>query len=216
MVIQSSQVYSLSRAPRTNPTSVCRITGVTLKLTGEGEPYNVYNYLTSAVAAGVEVVIRITPSPGNFVDYAAPGQGHHLSNATQPAGGDYCDIDEDGKRDDEKFRDILDLAQEMNAIYTINKQNGWPANAFFFEPANEPNYEWYKQLIDEEKADTLSPYMSHKDAWIEMDEYFAALYDQAKALNTELQILTPPMPQRLFGEHFGLGSCDTWQVDGGG
>lgn len=203
VVVQSSQVYSLTRAHRTNAASVCRITGVTLKLTGEGEPYNVYNYLTSAVAAGVKVVIRITPSPGNFVDYAAPGQNHALSDSTQPAGGDYCDIDEQNIKDDEKFRDYSDIAQEMKVIYDLNRRNGWPADSFYFEPANEPNLEWYvyKGGVD--------PNADNKDAWIDMDNYFAALYEQAKSLDAEIQILSAPMGQENYAEHYVLGTCDT-------
>jgi hypothetical protein len=41
-----------------------------------------------------------------------------------------------------------------------------------------------------------------------MDNYFAALYERAKGINTNLQILAPSMSQGLFGEHYTLGTCD--------
>jgi hypothetical protein len=48
-----------------------------------------------------------------------------------------------------------------------------------------------------------------------MDNYFAALYDLTKNGYPALQVLTPPMAQRLYGEHFGLGTCDIWTVQDG-
>jgi len=48
VVIQSDQVYNLYRYS----TDECRIAAAGLKLTGEGEPYNVYKYLTAAAKAG--------------------------------------------------------------------------------------------------------------------------------------------------------------------
>ncbi len=215
VVVLSSQIYSFTRPTATAPDNeYCRITAATPKLTGTGEPYNAFHYLAAAARAGTKIIIRITPSPGNFVDYADPGDNHTLLATTTPAGGDYCGDRETQQQKVAQYRDILDIAQEMQAIYTLNRTYDWPADSFFFEPANEPNYEWYEAFREQGK--TIDPNVDNKDAWIEMDEYFAALYDQAKTLNAELQILTPPMSQRLFGEHFGLGSCDAWTVVGGG
>ncbi len=201
----SDQVYTLHRYT----TGKCRVVGVTLKLTGEGEPYHVYNYLTAAAKAGTQVVIRINPSPGNFVDYADPGAlPHTLLSNEEPAGGDYCG----NANQHYHYRDVRDIAEEMHAIYQVNIQHGWPAASFFFEPANEPNQEWYN--IYKQQNIIVDPSVDHKDAWIQMDEYFAALYDEAKELNSALQVLSPPLSQELYGEHYRLGTCNPWRVQG--
>ncbi|MFN8488717.1 MAG: hypothetical protein U0350_14040 [Caldilineaceae bacterium] len=213
VVIQSNQVYSFTR----DTTRRCWVNGATVKQ-NNGKDYAVYDYLTKAISRtnGTIVVIRITPSPGNFSDYDHPGKTHNLLATEIPAGGDYCGDAETQKHKVEKYRDIHDLAAEMEAIYQVNQAHGWPTDHFYFEPANEPNYEWYQKLIDVDKVKDLIPNVDNKQAWIDMDDYFAALYDQAKQLNPDLQILTPPMAQRLFGEHFGLGTCETWKVQEGG
>ena len=215
VVIQSDQVYRLYRYS----TGQCRIVAAGVKLTGEGKPYNVYTYLAAAAKAGTIVVIRITPSPGNFIDYTAPGAlPHTLMHTTEPAGGNYCDERAVGghSTDDKvrKYRDILDIAQEMQAIYLANVQDGWPPGSFFFEPANEPNQEWYAARKPITDTLRLVPDVNHKDAWIDMDNYFAALYDTAKALNPALQILSPSLSQELYGEHYRFGSCYKLQVQG--
>ena len=140
VVIQSDQVYNLYRYS----TGKCRIAAAGLKLTGEGEPYNVYKYLTAAAKAGTQVVIRITPSPGNFVDYADPGAlPHTLLSGEEPAGGDYCG----NANKHYRYRDVRDIAAEMAAIHQVNIDYGWPPGSFFFEPANEPNQEWYNRVV---------------------------------------------------------------------
>ena len=205
VVIQSDQVYNLYRYS----TDECRIVAAGLKLTGEGEPYNVYKYLTAAAKAGTQVVIRITPSPGNFVDYADPGAlPHTLLNGEEPAGGDYCG----NANKHYHYRDVRDIAQEMAAIHQVNIDYGWPPGSFFFEPANEPNQEWYN--IYKQRNIIVDPPVDHKDAWIEMDNYFAALYDTAKAITTALQILSPSISQEQYGENYRLATCDPWEVQG--
>lgn len=205
VVIQSDQVYNLYRYS----TDECRIAAAGLKLTGEGEPYNVYKYLTAAAKAGTQVVIRITPSPGNFVDYADPGAlPHTLLNGEEPAGGDYCG----NANKHYSYRDVRDIAEEMAAIYQVNIDNGWPPGSFFFEPANEPNQEWYN--IYKQRNIPIFPPVEHKQAWLDMDNYFAALYDTAKAITTALQILSPSLSQELYGEHYRLGSCYKWLANG--
>jgi hypothetical protein len=85
VVIQSDQIYLFERST----VSPCRVNGATVKQTN-GQDYAVYDYLTHAVQeGGVNVVIRITPSPGNFSDYAQPGSTHNLLGDDTPAGGDY-------------------------------------------------------------------------------------------------------------------------------
>ena len=209
VTVMSDQLYTVHRYT----SGECRIVGVTLKLTGDGKLYNVYQYLTEAVRAGTKVVIRITPSPGNFIDYAQPGsQPHTLLATSQPAGKDYCD----DPNKPNLYRDIQDIAEEMKAIYDVNTQHQWPPTSFFFEPANEPNYEWYGKF--REKGIIVKPPVSDKLAWSEMDDYFAALYDKAKSpqFQPQLQILSPSFSQSLYGEHYKLGSCYKWQVDGDG
>jgi hypothetical protein len=218
VVIQSDQVYNLLRptgsGPSSQATELCRITSATVKQTN-GVDYAVYDYLTHAIQQGTIVIIRITPSPGNFLDYAHPGLTPHTLLANQtPAGGDYCGDKETQKRKVQQYRDIHDIADEMDAIYQVNTAHNWPLDRFYFEPANEPNYEWYQKFKNDGKD--IVPNVDNKQAWIEMDEYFATLYDGAKQLNGDLQILSPPMAQKLYGEHFGLGTCKTWTVGDGG
>ena len=212
VVIQSNQVYDIFRpdgiGPSSNPTTnpkPCWVNRAAVKQ-NNGQDYAVYDYLTRAIQQGTIIVIRLTPSPGNFLDYANPGLAPHTLLTTTIAGGDYCGDPETQKHKVEKFRDVYDLAAEMNAIYQVNQEHQWPVDRFYFEPANEPNYEWYQRLVDE-GAETLNPRIENKQAWIDMDEYFAALYDQVKQLNPRLQILSPPMAQDLYGEHYHLGTC---------
>lgn len=195
VVIQSDQVYNFSRAT----IGRCWVDGATVKQTN-GKDYAIYDYLTRAITHTL-VVIRITPSPGNFSDYANPGHTHTLQNDEIPAGGNYCGGDQSQKAD--KYRDIHDLAAEMDAIYHLNVDTyKWKPDHFYFEPANEPNIEWYQQKGD------VDPNADNKQAWIDMDDYFAALYDLAKQINPNLQILSPSMSQGAHGEHYALGTCD--------
>ncbi len=217
VVVQSDQIFNFHRHPKEFGDNKCRIMDAYLKLTGEGEPYNAFKYLTAAINAGTKVIIRITPSPGNFVDCAAPGENHRLRTDDTPAGENYCDENVEGKRTADKvgdYRDILDMAQEMGAIYQLSvDEHKWPAENLYFEPANEPNYEWYQKFREERKV--IVPHVDNKEAWIQMDDYFAALYDRAKGLNSELQILSPSIAQELYGEHYGLGTCNKLKVFGG-
>lgn len=48
-----------------------------------------------------------------------------------------------------------------------------------------------------------------------MDDYFAALYDLAKSLAPALQILSPSMSQKLYGEQYFLGTSDPMPLVGG-
>ncbi|MFN8488721.1 MAG: hypothetical protein U0350_14060 [Caldilineaceae bacterium] len=194
VVIQSDQVYDLNRATAGR----CWVNGASVKQ-ANGQNYAIYDYLTRAITHTL-VIIRITPSPGNFSDYANPGGAHNLLKGDTPAGGDYCGSDQSQKAN--KYRDIRDLAAEMDAIYQVNRAHGWPLDRFYFEPANEPNVEWYPQQAN------VAPKADNKQAWIDMDDYFAALYDLAKQSNPQLQILAPSMSQGAHGEHYALGTCD--------
>jgi hypothetical protein len=49
-----------------------------------------------------------------------------------------------------------------------------------------------------------------------MDAYFSALYDHAHNLNSQLQVLTPPMAQNLYAEARAFTTCEIREVIGGG
>jgi hypothetical protein len=214
VVVQSDQLYNIQRAT----TGLCRVSDATVKQIND-EDYELYTYLTEAVTEhGTIVVIRITPSPGNFDDYDDLGDNHVLLASEIPAGGDYCGGFEEQKTKVHQYRDILDIAKEMDAIYRLSVEtHNWPKAKLFFEPANEPNYEWYEKFVVVDRIVNLAPKIDNKQAWIDMDNYFAALYDRAKQpdLNPNLQILTPPMAQGLYGEHFGIGTCNAWTLANG-
>lgn len=196
VVVQSNQLYFLDRRPPEQD-PLCPIAQARVRL---GE---LFDYLTEAQRNGVIVIIRIAPSPGNFDDWQNTALEHVLRSGATPAGGNYCD----GKSD--KFRAADDVATEMHEIYKLNvNQYGWnPAN-FFFEPANEPNNEWYSYWDDQEARDRIQTSL----AWTEMDAYFSALYDRAKSLNSNIRVLTPSMAQGNFAETENLAFCTPMTV----
>lgn len=156
-------------------------------------------------------MIRVYPSPGNFEDWRSPGQNHNLiyePDGATPGGASYCGDPQgnDGLPSAPYyFRSPGDVAAEMNAIYNLNVANGWPADRFFFEPANEPNKEWYADKYRDNP--NLFPHIDNEAAWMAMDNYFMAIYDTAKTLNNGIQILTPPMSQNAYAEYRQFGSC---------
>lgn len=199
VVVLSNQLYNVRRAP----TGACNITDAQ-KL---GNTY-LYDYLTDAVRTkGTIVVIRIYPSPGNFSDWRNPGPNHNLiyqPDTATPNNGSYCNGNHFN------YRAPRDVAREMKVIYDLNIANGWPADRFFFEPANEPNKEWYADKAKKIKPTDpdLSPNIDNQAAWQDMDRYFSAVYDAAKSLNSNIRVLTPPMAQGANAEKWSFGSCD--------
>jgi len=196
IVVQSKQVWNVWR-PSESP---CQVVGADVWSDPGVDRGNVYDYLTRAAQNGVTIIIRITPSPGNFEEAILPGwpdpvQVPARTLITQPditpGGADYCGANW------EKFRAVDDVVEEMDAIHTRNQINGWPVDCCYFEPANEPNLEWYK-------ADT-DPGVSEADAWRAMDDYFAALIAYARASYPTLRILTPPMSQGQYAEGIEWG-----------
>jgi len=195
VVVQSDQLYFLDR----HTSGQCSIAQARVRLEG------LYAYLTEAQRNGVVVIVRITPSPGNFQDWISPTLSHVLRTDTTPAGGNYCD----GKSN--QFRAIDDVATEMHEIYKLNvDQHGWNPAQFFFEPANEPNKEWYEDwgARDLEARERLQT----PNAWTEMDAYFSALYDRVKSLDSNIRLLTPPMAQGLYAETKRFASCEPMTV----
>ena len=150
------------------------------------------------------IIIRVAPSPGNFEEAQAGTEGWWPPDSrtiltrtmiaqagVTPGGLDYCG------RKWEWFRAVDDVVKEMDAIHTRNQINGWPADCCYFEPANEPNVEWYG-------TDT-KPSVSGADTWQAMDDYFAALIAYARANYPGLRILTPPMSQGQYAEGIEWG-----------
>lgn len=178
VVFLSSQLYNLSRDAN------CRIqTGANDTTTGRPV---LLDYLQRASLNGVRIIIRIHPSPGNF------DSNHNLWVDPIPGIG-YCDpLD---------YRPALDIADEMVAIHNYNQARG--ITVWGLEPANEPNYEWYRS-VPEERDDV--------ETWQQMRTYFTATYNnvhQAPWYNNSISVLTPPMAQALFAEMNNVNDIDS-------
>ncbi len=76
-----------------------------------------------------------------------------------------------------------------------------------FEPANEPNTEWYSQAT--------TPKIDDPEAWDEMDDYFAALYTYAHSHYTGIIVFTPPMAQSAYAEGIEWSNCDNRKLTDG-
>ncbi len=192
VVVQSKQVYNVWRSPE----APCEVAGAGVR----GDRDVIHDYLKRAAQAGVWVIIRIAPSPGNFEDWDDPERrNHQLRSDTVPAGGDYCG----GKFD--LFRAIDDVAAEMDAIHTRNQINGW--TEFGFEPANEPNTEWYD-------PDSI-PAIDEAEAWRDMNDYFGVLYDYVQSHFSDAHVFTPPMAQTAYAEGVNIedGECESMLVE---
>lgn len=90
----------------------------------------------------------------------------------------------------------------MNAIHNLNVSNGF--SEFAFEPANEPNGEWYV-------GSQITSYI----AWQDMDSYFSALYDYVHNHYSGINVLTPPMAQGNYAETKRFESCTSMEVSAG-
>jgi hypothetical protein len=96
----------------------------------------------------------------------------------------------------------------MHEIYKLLDAD-WDMTNVYFEPANEPNNEWYTYWEDQEAQDRLET----STAWYEMDTYFSALYDHVKfSLEPSVQVLTPPMAQGNYAETERFESCITMTI----
>lgn len=198
IVVPSNKVYNLGRPfEATGDNPYCIIVNVSVFPKSE----LVYDYIKRAADAGVKVLIRITPSPGNFQDWDDPLQrNHHLLSTGGPAGGvGYCG----NNQHFEKVRHVGDLAREIAQIHEYNVRDDWREYAFV--PANEPNLEWYT------KTPTVTTFPTIQDpvAWQEMDIYFSRVYQQVQTIPIPsdlvgkwgvIRLLTPPMAQERFAE----------------
>lgn len=216
VVVLSNQVFSYTRSQE----SPCNVTEV------REIREHVFRFMAQATRViGVEtgestvVLIRINPSPGNFVDADDPDLPHILSpDPVRAAGSGYCG---DSNSIAARGRDVSDIMAEMNAIMEAIEQ--WntdhpdarikPENVFFI-PANEPNIEWYTE--DEEHPDFPDPLRRRTEpiVWEQMDTYFTALYDYPTR-RPDVQILTPAMAPWARAEPLGA-NCENVDVGGQG
>lgn len=198
IVVLSEQLYYLDR-----PTD----DGQCLIAQARVRSERLYAYLTEAQRQGVKIIIRISPSPGNFQDWQDTALDHILLSGTFPAGENYCDFKYG------QFRAIDDVAQEIYEIYKLNvNQRDWSPESFFFIPANEPNKEWYSDWKHDPEAQDRIRFMS---AWVQMDSYFAAIYGLVKNWDDNIQVLPPPMSQGLYAETRYFGTCKLMALDDG-
>lgn len=207
IVVLSDQIYNLGRPD--NPPSgdpYCKIAFVDLN----PKSTVVFDYMKRAANAGVKVIIRVHPSPGNFPDWSDPTQpNHHLMISTPADGGDYCHQN----RHERDVRHVGDIVKEIAQIHEYNVRfHGFHEYAFI--PANEPNREWYtKDMI----PNVTAPAIKEPVAWQEMDAYFAQIYTKVQAITPPadlinvwgtIWLLTPPMAQEGFAEGIDPVTCN--------
>lgn len=189
IVFLGRNLYDVSR----NTSGDCRITSVAGKYPALTNTGVFTGYLQRASAAGVKIMIRIWPSPGNMIT-----ETRHLNLSDQPANGNRCDDGSiPGQRGNRSYDDIGD---EIIKIHQWNAAHGIAETGFL--PANEPNGEWYD----------LSHGDVHRDnsaAWIEMDAYFTAVYTYVHAAlpYPAVSVFTPPMAQEAYAELRDFNGC---------
>jgi hypothetical protein len=165
VVFLSSQLYNISRDAN------CRIKTSASDVT-TGRPV-LLDYLRRASQNGVHIIIRIHPSPGNF-------DANHRLISGPIAGIEYCSpLD---------YRPAPDVADEIKAIHNYNQAQG--ISEWGFEPANEPNIEWYSW------SDIIQP--NFVEAWQDMNAYFQTIWQNVPL---GVRALTPPMAQGVFAEN---------------
>lgn len=198
-VALSNQVYQINRYSSSHPTYPCRIYSASIR-----NPV-LFDYIKRASQAGVRVVIRLMPSPGNFPDWNDPNWPNHSLSSGPPVGPNgYCDWN--------NYRSPGDLGDEMGRIQALNWSEGFLV--FGFEPANEPNVEWYSRNVG-------TPRIWNSTAWTDMDAYFSTIYDYVHAnYPAYIKVLTPPMVQSQYAEGNDIEDVgdstpceDIWLVD---
>lgn len=184
IVVLSWQIYNRHRSG-----SNCRIDSVAIPLSSQA---NVRDYLQRASGANKRIIIRIMPSPGNF------DSGHHLLTTSSSGCNEWAN------------RSYNDIGDEIVKIHEYNAANG--ITEFGFEPANEPNVEWYRG-----GADPTPILPSDQVAWSEMDAYFSAVYDYVHMAypNPTIRVLTPPMSQGAYAELINLDGCGPMGLNDG-
>jgi len=201
VVVLSDQVYDIPRDPSTCHVKWWEAAGI--------KRTNVFNYLKRATQAGTKVIIRLYPSPGNFLDYDQQFWPNHHLQMVEPAGPRYLCNHELYTRNDigrfATYRSPDDLVLEMASIHRANQAAGW--TEYGFEPANEPNLEWYYP-----PGFTWGTPLYDPNPWQEMDTYFSAVYDYHATyayLLGDFRLLAPPMDQDWYAIGLDLATCAT-------
>jgi hypothetical protein len=203
IVVISDQIYNLGRPSTSTPENpYCMIVNVDLF-----KPI-AFDYMRRAAQAGVKVIIRVHPSPGNFADYNDPNQtNHHLLSSGGPAGGGYCGDHSHAQQ----VRHVNDIVQEIAQIHEYNVRHG--LHEYAFVAANEPNLEWYLT----NPAPTTYPKLINPIAWQEMDTFFSSIYQRVTLIAVPpdltdqwgtIRLLTPPMAQERLAEGIDPVTCD--------
>jgi len=213
IVVQSNQIYEINRGTEEEG---CPIINASVRLP------KAFQYLRRAAQAGSKVVIRISPSPGSFLAWDTnpfldrdifverpPRSGLQTTWIRDTETGEYeitHDIpdffnDPHGCAAND-YRASHDIADEIQAIYQLNRSFKWAE--FGFEPANEPNIEWFR-------PDT-SPNQTRPIAWDMMDYYFYYLMLDISQLqltnpNFHPRVFTPPMAQSQYETGVWLEFC---------
>jgi hypothetical protein len=89
----------------------------------------------------------------------------------------------------------------MIAIRNYTTLSGWKPYAF--EPANEPNTEWW----------TLAE-LTNSPTWTSMDMYFKNLWSEAHAggANSDIRVLAAPMSQSAYAEALNIVDCSAYDT----
>jgi hypothetical protein len=202
VVALSRQVFTVNRDAK------CKITASTISILNN----NLYSYLKRAAQAGTTaVMIRIYPSPGNFAESIDPAwpdpltrpSGRTLLTSVGQRPGGWSQCNNDGR-----FRTVDDIGDEMLAIQRFVNNDGW--QVYGFEPANEPNVEWYSNPSPP-NGNEPSPSLAEQVAWSDMDYYFSTIYYyvQSEKGSTSIRVFTPPMSQGANAEMANVRSLTT-------
>jgi hypothetical protein len=201
-VVLSSQVFTVTRDAN------CKIltSGISIRST------NLYNYIKRAAQGGTTaVMVRVYPSPGNFAESIDPSwpitltrpAGRTLLSGVgqRPGGWSQCN-------NEWRFRTVDDIGDEMLAIQRYASNDGW--QVFGFEPANEPNVEWYSNPAPPDGNEPSPSYLI-PDAWHDMDDYFSIIYGYVQSAkgSTSIRVFTPPMSQNANAEIASVRSEET-------
>jgi hypothetical protein len=170
VVFLSNQLYNINRN-----SSSCLIESATLRTDGT----TLKNYLQRASQNGVMIIIRVYPSPGNFDD-------NQVLRTGPITGIGYCYPNDN--------RPGLDIVDEMVKINDYNQANGI-TGLVYFEPANEPNIEWY--------SFSGPVHVDQFKAWQDMNTYFTYVIGNTPV---NVKVLAPPMAQGVFAEGYDTDS----------
>jgi hypothetical protein len=181
IVVLSWQVYDRHRS---GPN--CRIDSAAILTSTHA---SILDYLQRASSAGKRIIIRVMPSPGDF------DANHHLLTTSSSG------CNEGANRSYDDIGDEIIKIHEWNASHGITE--------FGFEPASEPNIEWYSL--------STQPPISDQVVWVEMDAYFSAIYDyvHARYPSPTIRVLTPPMAQGAFAELYNVNGCGPMGLNDG-